>query len=657
MIKARRVVAALVAITLFASACGSDDEAEEPTATETPEADAEDAPSEAPVETDTTEAMADSSDPIRIPLHNWSSQLVGAEVVGGILEEAGFSVEYVPSDSQVVYQSMCDGDIELVHEVWEGAFGVAFQEQVDKGCVLDWSTHNAVTREEWWYPIYVEEQCPGLPDWEALNACASIFATAETGDKGRFLGGPVDWLKGDEERVEGLGMDFEVVNAGSAATLWAELDAASVDQTPIVLFNWTPNFVEAVYEGKFIEFPLFEDACRTDPSWGINSELTHDCGNPADGYLKTGVGEHFPEKWPTAAAIMQRMDFTNPMLAAMAAAVDVDGKEPSEAAQEWLAANEGLWQGWIAGEATAAAPVETDTTEAMADSSDPIRIPLHNWSSQLVGAEVVGGILEEAGFSVEYVPSDSQVVYQSMCDGDIELVHEVWEGAFGVAFQEQVDKGCVLDWSTHNAVTREEWWYPIYVEEQCPGLPDWEALNACASIFATAETGDKGRFLGGPVDWLKGDEERVEGLGMDFEVINAGSAATLWAELDAASVDQTPIVLFNWTPNFVEAVYEGKFIEFPLFEDACRTDPSWGINSELTHDCGNPADGYLKTGVGEHFPEKWPTAAAIMQRMDFTNPMLAAMAAAVDVDGKEPSEAAQEWLAANEGLWQGWIAG
>ena len=662
MFKARSVAAALVAITLLASACGGDDEeastsaASSSASTESDAATSEGDGEEVPAVSDSDMvAMEDSSDAIRIPLHNWSSQLVGAEVVGGILEEAGFSVEYVPSDSQVVYQSMCDGDIELVHEVWEGAFGVAFQEQVDKGCVLDWSTHNAVTREEWWYPIYVEEQCPGLPDWEALNACASIFATAETGDKGRFLGGPVDWLKGDEERVEGLGMDFEVVNAGSAATLWAELDAASVDETPIVLFNWTPNFVEAVYEGNFIEFPTFEDACRTDPSWGTNAELTHDCGNPADGYLKTGVGEHFPEKWPTAAAIVQRMDFTNPMLAAMAAAVDVDGKEPSEAATEWLAANEDLWQGWISGETMAA-----DSGEEMAaieDSSDAIRIPLHNWSSQLVGAEVVGGILEEAGFSVEYVPSDSQVVYQSMCDGDIELVHEVWEGAFGVAFQEQVDKGCVLDWSTHNAVTREEWWYPIYVEEQCPGLPDWEALNACASIFATAETGDKGRFLGGPVDWLKGDEERVEGLGMDFEVINAGSAATLWAELDAASVDETPIVLFNWTPNFVEAVYEGNFIEFPTFEDACRTDPSWGTNAELTHDCGNPADGYLKTGVGEHFPEKWPTAAAIVQRMDFTNPMLAAMAAAVDVDGKEPSEAATEWLAANEDRWQGWIAG
>ena len=32
---------------------------------------------------------------------------------------------------------------------------------------------------------------------------------------------------------------------------------------------------------------------------------------------------------------------------------------------------------------------------AHADSSDPIVIPTHNWSSQLVGAIIVGKILEE----------------------------------------------------------------------------------------------------------------------------------------------------------------------------------------------------------------------------------------------------------------------
>ena len=349
------LLAALIALVMVASACGRDDNEGALPTTNVPEqtpgspavsGDATEAPVEAGGE---AVAVGDSSGAIRISLHNWASQLVSAEVVGGILEEAGFSVEYVTADSQEVYQSMCDGHIELVHEVWEPSFGAAFREQVDKGCVLDWATHNAVTREEWWYPSYVEEQCPGLPDWQALNECASIFATDQTGDKGRYLAGPADWLYGDAERVESLGMNFEVINAGSAEQLWAELKAASADQMPIVLLNWTPNFVEAVYEGRFVEFPAFEDACFSDPSWGMNPELTHDCGGPADGYLKIGVGEHFPERWPGAAAIVQRIDFTNAMLAEMAAAVDVGGIVPSRAAQEWLAANEDLWRGWIAG--------------------------------------------------------------------------------------------------------------------------------------------------------------------------------------------------------------------------------------------------------------------------------------------------------------------
>ena len=128
------------------------------------------------------------------------------------------------------------------------------------------------------------------------------------------------------------------------------------------------------------------------------------------------------------------------------------------------------------------------------DSSDPIKIPIHNWSSQIVGAYIVGHILEQTGASIEYINSDSQAVYASMCEGDIDLVHEVWQGAFGVAFETEVERGCVVDLATHDAKTREEWWYPEYVEGLCPGLPDWKALNACAEMFTTPETAPKGRF-------------------------------------------------------------------------------------------------------------------------------------------------------------------
>lgn len=311
----------------------------------------------------------------------------------------------------------------------------------------------------------------------------------------------------------------------------------------------------------------------------------------------------------------------------------------------------------IADESGAEDTVEPQVGAGAAQQPDVIRIPLHDWSSQLVSAEVVGAVLTEAGFPVEYVPIDSQEVYQAMCDGEIEFVHEVWEPAFGVAFQEQLDKGCVLDWATHDAVTREEWWYPIYVEEQCPGLPNWEALAGCASIFATEETGDKGRYLAGLPDWEYGDAERIEALGLNFEVVHVTSAAQLWIELEAASADQTPIVLLNWTPNFVEAVYDGRFVEFPAYDDACTSDPEWGLNPDLTHDCGGPSAGYLKTGASAQFPARWPAAALIVKRVNFTNAMLAEMAAAVDVRGRTPAAAAQDWMAANDTLWRSWITG
>ncbi|MDU9005557.1 ABC transporter substrate-binding protein [Sedimentitalea todarodis] len=289
---------------------------------------------------------ADSDDPIVIPIHNWSSQIVMSHVVGQIFESMGSHVEYVTTDSQAVYESVRLGDVTLELEVWEGAFGASFDAAVEKGGIHAAGEHNAVTREDWWYPAWTKESCPGLPDWEALNACAAVFATPETGDKGRFLGGPVDWLKHDQERVDALEMDFVVVNAGSAAALWAEIGAAEKDKKPVVVFNWTPNFAEAVWPGEFVEFPTWVAGCDEDPSVGPNPDATYDCGNPATGYLKIAAWDGMKEKWPAAYETLSQISFTNPQIAEMAKLVDVDEMEPEEAAAAWLEANPDIWEGW-----------------------------------------------------------------------------------------------------------------------------------------------------------------------------------------------------------------------------------------------------------------------------------------------------------------------
>ena len=103
---------------------------------------------------------------------------------------------------------------------------------------------------------------------------------------------------------------------------------------------------------------------------------------------------------------------------------------------------------------TSAAIMAATSFAAHADSSDPIVIPIHNWSSQIVMSNVVGQIFESMGNNVEYVTTDSQAVYESVRMGDVTLELEVWEGAFGASFRAALEKGGLHDAGDHNAVTR-----------------------------------------------------------------------------------------------------------------------------------------------------------------------------------------------------------
>ena len=91
-----------------------------------------------------------------------------------------------------------------------------------------------------------------------------------------------------------------------------------------MVFNWTPNFAEAVWPGEFVEFPAWEDGCDTDPAKGPNKDALYDCGNPANGYLKKAAWDGMKDKWPTAYCVLSNISFTNPQIAEMAKLVDID---------------------------------------------------------------------------------------------------------------------------------------------------------------------------------------------------------------------------------------------------------------------------------------------------------------------------------------------
>ena len=48
---------------------------------------------------------------------------------------------------------------------------------------------------------------------------------------------------------------------------------------------------------------------------------------------------------------------------------------------------------------------------SVAKAADPIRIPVLNWSSQIVMANVMAQVFEEMGHTAELVPAESDFLY------------------------------------------------------------------------------------------------------------------------------------------------------------------------------------------------------------------------------------------------------
>ena len=290
--------------------------------------------------------VPESTDPIKIANMDWTSAVLNSKIMEVILEQYGYNVELVNADYLAsVSAGIPTGDLTLGLEYWDTTAGEAMAEADKTGKVERLGALGPKAKEEWWYPLYMKEKCPGLPDWKALNDCAEAFSTPETAPKGRYLGGPVTWGGFDDERVEALGLNYEVVHAGTDANMFAELESAYQRKAPILLWIYSPHWAVAKYQGEWVQFPEYTPECYTDPAWGMNKDLAYDCGKP-HGEIWKYAWAGMKDKWPTAYRIAKNYQFDAAEMNALIAQVDLDGKSLEEVATAWVGANQDKIKGW-----------------------------------------------------------------------------------------------------------------------------------------------------------------------------------------------------------------------------------------------------------------------------------------------------------------------
>jgi glycine betaine/proline transport system substrate-binding protein len=140
--------------------------------------------------------------------------------------------------------------------------------------------------------------------------------------------------------------------------------------------------------------------------------------------------------------------------------------------------------------ALAAAGALTSTAQAAApESSDPIKIALFDWTSVNLNAKILGGILEKLGYTVEYPTADYlSSLTTGLTNGDLDVGLEFWDTTAGEAMKASDATGQTERLGKLGPKAKEEWWFPEYMKEKCPTLPDWHALldATCAASFSTA---------------------------------------------------------------------------------------------------------------------------------------------------------------------------
>ena len=200
------------------------------------------------------------------------------------------------------------------------------------------------------------------------------------------------------------------------------------------------------------------------------------------------------------------------------------------------------------------------------DSKDPIKMTLHDWTGQLITTRLMGEALKNAGLNVEYVQADYLAQFAGLKTGDLDVAMEIWATTGKDAIDEATATGKVENLGETGMTAIEEWWYPEYMKEKCPGLPDSEALKKCAEQFQLPRRRRR-PLPRRPSDWGGFDEERVAPICL--EVVHAGTDAALFAELESAYQRKAPIVQWVYAPHWAPIKYKGEWVEFPKYEPAC----------------------------------------------------------------------------------------
>lgn len=230
----------------------------------------------------------------------------------------------------------------------------------------------------------------------------ALLATGCSEKKGGSLGEQLDYkitgidpgaglMKKTKEVMKSYGLDKWQLIEGSEAAMIASLKKAYDKKEPIVVTGWTPHWMFAKFDLKYLDDP---------------KNVYGDAEN-----INTVVRLGLKDDEPSAYTVLDQFAWT-PKDMGEVMLMNEDGTDPAESAQKWLDNHQDKLQEWTKGAAKV--------------NGNKIHLVYVAWASEIASTNVVAKALESIGYKVELTQVDAAPMWAGIADGSADAMVAAW---------------------------------------------------------------------------------------------------------------------------------------------------------------------------------------------------------------------------------------
>lgn len=252
---------------------------------------------------------------IELAYVEWDTEVASTNVIGAVLEDIGYNVNLVPLDNAVMWEAVSTGEADGMVAAWlPGTHGSQFEKYGDQ--VVDLGEN-------------LEGAKIGLvvPEYMDVNSIADLKDEANKTITGIEPGAGV--VGAAEQSLEDYSnlSDWNVETSSSGAMTVA-LKQAITNQEDIVITGWSPHWMFATYDLKYLD----------DPENSFGEAET----------INTMVREGLEDDMPEAYQVLDQFHWTTDEMEEVMLNIS-NGEDPADAAKAWIEENPDRVAEWTKG--------------------------------------------------------------------------------------------------------------------------------------------------------------------------------------------------------------------------------------------------------------------------------------------------------------------